>query len=467
MREYLAQPVDGASLAVFRIAFGALMVWEVGRYFQYDWITYYWIAPDFHFTYPGFSWLRPWPGHGMYVHFAVLGASAAAIAAGRFTRVAASVFFLGFTYAFLLDRARYLNHFYLISLLAFLLMIVPAHRVWSLDSAHVRSRGVAWPSTVPMWTVWLLRFQMGVVYAFAGFAKFDQGWLSGHVFTTRFETTGGPIMEWIAVHGFAAIVLAWGGLAFDLLIVPFLLWSRTRPVAFAAAVLFHVSNALLFSIGVFPWLGIAATTIFFSPDWPRALLRPIARRWGVQERAPLSHAGDSVGSPSSRRARGGRRGRSDIRVRPISRPTFALLTAYVVIQLAVPIRHVLYAGEVDWNRRGHRFSWRMKLHSVQGLLQFRVVTDADTTIVFPSNHMPEFQTRTMMRYPGMILQFAQHVSTRFQEKLQRPVRVYADAVISMDGQPASLLIDPRVDLASQRDTFGRQPWILAEGAWPY
>ena len=99
----------------FGVLFGALMLWEVGRYFSHNWIELYYIEPKFHFTYYGFSWVRPWPGEWMHVHFLALGVLAVLILVGLCYRIAAALFFLGFTYVFLLDQARYLNHFYLVT----------------------------------------------------------------------------------------------------------------------------------------------------------------------------------------------------------------------------------------------------------------------------------------------------------------------------------------------------------------
>src|SRR3972149_5086885 len=61
-KAYLLTPVDGASVAAFRILFGTLMGWEVARYFAHGWIERYSLAPKFHFTYPFLDFLRPWPG---------------------------------------------------------------------------------------------------------------------------------------------------------------------------------------------------------------------------------------------------------------------------------------------------------------------------------------------------------------------------------------------------------------------
>src|SRR5689334_9553871 len=94
----LFDPVDIAPLVYLRIVFGCVMLWEVCRYFQHGWIERYYSPSDFHFTFHGFEWVRPWPGEGMRLHFAALGVAAACIAAGLFYRVAATVFFVGFTY---------------------------------------------------------------------------------------------------------------------------------------------------------------------------------------------------------------------------------------------------------------------------------------------------------------------------------------------------------------------------------
>jgi vitamin K-dependent gamma-carboxylase len=47
-------------------------------------------------------------------------------------------------------------------------------------------------------------------------------------------------------------LFSYGGLLFDLLVVPFLLFRHTRPLALLAAVGFHLMNSQLFTIGIFP-----------------------------------------------------------------------------------------------------------------------------------------------------------------------------------------------------------------------
>ena len=180
----LFSPVDASSLAVFRIFFGLLMVWETWRIIDHGWVERHFSSKEFYFTYWPLDFLRPWPGDGMYLHLAFMGIFAAFIALGFLYRVSAACFFLMFAYVFLLEKARYLNHFYLICLLSALLVVLPAHRQWSIDS-------LLWPAlrspAVPAWSLWLLRFQIAVPMFFAGLAKLNGDWLRGE-----------PLRMWLA-----------------------------------------------------------------------------------------------------------------------------------------------------------------------------------------------------------------------------------------------------------------------------
>jgi hypothetical protein len=431
-------PVDIASLAVFRVAFGAVMVWEVYRYFSKGWIARYYIDPDFFFTYYGFGWVRPWPGDGMYVHFALLGLAAGGVMAGLFYRASAALFFLGFTYVFLLDQARYLNHFYLIALIAFLLVFLPVHGALSLDA---RRRPELRSETAPAWALWLVQAQVGVPYLYGGLAKLNGDWLRGE-----------PIRSWLAARPdfpvigryftdeWMVLAFAYGGLVLDLLIVPLLLWRRTRPYAFVAGLVFHATNALLFRIGIFPWMMMAATTIFFAPDWPR--------------RAGLL--------PATGRARG-RRARAAV---PEAAPAFRALTVaavlvWVALQLLIPLRHLLYPGNVSWTEEGHRFAWHMKLRDKEARARFVVADPAGggTRNVRVGDYLTRLQASKMAGQPDMILQFAHHLAREAHAEGRPGVQVRARVMASLNGREPQLLVDPDVDLAAQPRSLRRASWI--------
>src|SRR4026207_1629130 len=268
----LFEPVDISFLVFFRVVFGGIILWEVYRYFTHGWITRYFVEPALTFTYYGFSWVKPWPGRGMYIHFFVLGLAAAFVMVGFLYRIAAPVLFLAFTYFFLLDQTRYLNHFYLVCLISFLMCFLPAERAFSVDALLRRKIRSA---VVPAWTLWLLRAQIAIPYFYGGIAKLNSDWIQG----------GEPMRIWLSPltkipafgHVFASdwVVYSFviGGLLIDLLVVPLLLWRRTRPFAFVAAVLFNLINAVIFEIGIFPWLMLGALLIYFPPDLVRRFAR--------------------------------------------------------------------------------------------------------------------------------------------------------------------------------------------------
>ena len=430
----LFEPVDGASLAVFRMLFGAIMLWEVWRYFSNGWIDRYFIEPNFHFTYYGFGWVQPWPGNGMHWHFAGLGVLAACIMLGVFYRIATPLFFLGFTYVFLLEQARYLNHFYFVALLAFLLCLVPAHRVWSLDSwltnAHVSQ-------TVPTWSLWLLRTQVGIVFVGASVAKWNGDWIRGqplHLWLG--ERTDFAVIGRFFDEMWTALLFSWGGLLLDLFVVPFLLIPFTRPFALLAAFGFHFMNSKLFTIGIFPWLALGTALLFFPPDWPRRLARRIRERRLRLPRPPLV---SRVLLPP--------RGWS---LSPARIALLAGLGLFLAVQIFMPLRHWLYPGNVSWTEEGHRFAWHMKLRDKSADARFFASDPASgrSGEIDPLLYLTDWQYDEMAARPDMIVQFAHHIERDARETFGvRDVKVTAQVEASLNGREFQRMIDPKTDLS--------------------
>lgn len=445
-RDYLLAPVDGASLAVFRICFGLLMLWDVWRYWANGWITSDYVEPRFHFTYFLFPFVRPWPGDGMYWHFGVLGLLALLMAVGLFYRLAAWGFFLGFTYVFLLDESYYLNHNYFICLLSFLLAIVPAQSAWSLD-AWCRRKESGPPTsqsrpfydgTVPNWSVLLLRTQVTLVYFYAGVAKLNDDWL---VRDEPLQLWLKARADWVLVAPLLAIpggiwVMTYGSTVFDLS-AGFLLWRRrTFWPAAAVALVFHLFNNYLFPIGVFPWLMLATLALFPRPGWPR--------RW-FSKAAPTTVA--HAPRPASVR----------------ETTALVLLHLYLAVQLLVPLRHWLYPGSVGWTEQGHRFAWHMMLRHKDIETFTMSVIDPRTGArreIDPREYLSPRQVREMSRRPDMILQLAHHLADLEQARTGvRPV-VNARVVASLNARPFQELIDPTVDLAAQPVSLAPAHWIV-------
>jgi len=451
----LYAPVDIASLVVFRIAFGAIMLWEVWRFFQYGRIARYYIDPSFYFTYFGFHWVRPWPGDGMYHHFWLLGVLAVCIAIGALYRVAAGLFFLGITYVFLLDQTTYLNHIYLVCLVSFLMALVPAHRALSVDTWIWPNRAA---SVAPAWALWLLRFQIAIPYTYGGIAKLNPDWLQGE-----------PVRMWLARRASDPLVgpymtsewtvglIAYGGLLFDLAIVPMLLWRRTRLLGYALALAFHLTNAYLFNIGIFPWFMIAATLLFFPPDWPRALwlrARGLAQRL-MRVHTPASHSAPSAMIASTSLAAHPAPG-------PGARLLVSFLALYVVAQALIPFRHLLYPGDVAWNEEGHRFSWRMKLREKSHQIIYLAYSPSSgrTWMLPPRDYLTERQEDDLDGRPDMILQLAHHMADDLRARGHADIEIRVRALTSLNGRRRQDLVDPNIDLTTRHRSIWPADWLL-------
>ncbi|RYZ65502.1 MAG: HTTM domain-containing protein, partial [Proteobacteria bacterium] len=421
----LGRPVDGASLAVFRIAFGVLGVVAGARFFTHGWIDKYYSAPRWFFPYWGFSWVKPWPAPWMHVHYACIIAAAACVALGLRTRIASAVLALAFGYAHFCDQTNYLNHYYLYTLLAALGAVVPWSGVASLDA---RFRPM--PKTVPLWAVWLFRFQLGVVYFYGAVGKIGSDWLL-HGQPLRIWLAANAELPWLGRFFHAestALVFSWAGFSFDLCIVAFLSWPRTRRPAYAVLVVFHVLTALLFRIGMFPWMMIALSPVFFAPDWPRRT-KSLPRRT----------------EPTR-----------------ISRAWLAVAVAYVALQLLVPLRSHLYPGNTLWSEEGFRFAWKVMLVEKSGELEI-AVTDRNgaRTYVDARDRLTPIQLRMVVTQPDMILRFAHRVAAEYDARGLGPVQVRALSEVSFNGRAHAPLVDPARDLSSERDTLAAKDWLLA------
>jgi vitamin K-dependent gamma-carboxylase len=419
------RPVDGASLAALRMAFGSLMLVAVARFFVHGWIHEYFVEPRFFFSYWGFSWVRPWPGIGMYLHFAALAVLAGCVLVGFQTRLATLLFTLGFAYAHLIDKTNYLNHYFLVVFLGLLGTVLPWDRVASIDA-----RRHGWSPAVPAWAVWAARLQIGMVYTFGGLAKLRPDWLL-HAQPLRIwlsASTDFPGVGHLFEQPAAAFAMSWAGALFDLSAPWLLLGRRTRPLGYALVVLFHLTTARLFHIGMFPWLMMAWAPIFFSPSWPRRWLSPVS----IERAAPVRRAFPAIAA--------------------------ALLAA----QALLPFRYLLYPGELLWNEQGFRFSFNVMLMEKDGSAEFRV-RDPDTGrsfLVEPTQLLTPYQARMMATQPDMILQTAQALAAQFRGRgIPRP-EVRADVFVSLNGRPSARFVDPDVDLVRQRDGLRAQRWIL-------
>lgn len=448
-------PVDIASVTVFRVLFGAVMLMALVRFVAKDWIDELYVQPAYLFSYWGFHWLPRASEPALHALFAALAVLCAMIMVGLWYRAATVAFFLGFGYVELLDQSTYLNHYYFVSVVGLLMIFMPLAGALSLDA---RRRPATLRATVPAWVPWALRGQLGLVYLFAGLAKLHTDWLV-HAQPLRIWLEARrdvPVVGPLLAHDGLALAMSWGGAAFDLTIFGWLCWRRTRAWAYAAVVGFHVFTGSLFQIGMFPWIMIAATTVFFEPGWPR---RVLPSRWWPQ---PGPTAGTEPAASSEPAA-----GPEPAPAPPTAPPArqrliLAALALHFGVQLLVPLRGLLYPGRLAWHEQGFRFGWRVMLIEKTGMVELRVRDPATGRRwrIDPHADLTPLQVKMMSTQPQMILQYAHYVADQFARRGIPGVEVRADAWASLNGRRSQRLIDPDVDLADERDTLANKDWIL-------
>lgn len=437
-------PVPADSLAVFRFLFGLLVAAGSFRFLAMGWVDRLYLEPANHLTYAGLDWIRPLPGPWMHLLLLALAGMGICIAIGYRQRAAAALFALGFAYTELIDAALYLNHYWLVTLLAVLLVLLPADRHWSLDARSGRVRS---SPCVPAWVIWLLRSQIATVYVFAGIAKLNPDWLLHAQPLSLWlpDRSHLPFIGILMEQSATAYLASWSGAFFDCTIVGWLLWQRTRLPAYGAVVGFHLVTGLLFQIGIFPWLMASSALLFFDPDWPTRLLA----RLGLNLSVPAT---SNRGAPSPRHGL----------VASVSGPVLAALAILVAAQLVLPLRHYAYPGNVRWTEEGYYLAWRVLLTEKSGFLDFRV-TDSQsgrTWNVGPELVLTDWQIEQAATRPGLIQKTAFLVEDYFRGRGLADVEVRADAWVSMNGGNAQRIVDPEIDLTARPRSLLPADWIL-------
>ncbi len=427
--DHALRPVDASSLAVFRILFGAVMCFGALRLIASGWLDTMYVEPTWAFKYPGFGWVEAWPAWGIYLNYAVLAVLALMIALGLYHRIVTALFTLGFAYTQLIDVTNYLNHNYLVVLLGVQLACLPAAGMWSLDACRDPALHRVW---IPAWQVWLLRFQICVVYVFAGLAKLKVDWLlHGQPLnlwlTARVDT---PVIGRVFDEPWFAMALSWAGFLFDTTIALWLSIRRTRLVAYIALVGFHAATGYLLNIGMFPFIMTTSALILFSPSWPRRLLGK-----------PELVAEVKAFSPPRRIA-------------------LCVIAIHVAIQIVLPLRHIVYPGDVLWNEDGMRFAWHVVVREKQGSITFIArFANGRRLEVPPTKYVTPRQEREMAGQPDLILQLARRVATDLEDRGYRDFTLHAETQVSLNGRAPHPMIDPEVDLRSLTDV-GPRDWVL-------
>ena len=478
---YRKRTIETAPLAVFRFLFGIMMLLGIIRFWAYGWIEKLYLEPKLHFTYHGFEWVRPL-GSWTYLLFIVCGLAALGVALGYRYRLSAILFFLSFTYIELMDKTTYLNHYYFVSCVAFMLIFIPAHTRFSMDVVLGR---VAERLRTRAFYVHAIQALLFIVYFYAGLAKLNSDWLLNAMplaiwLPASYDL---PIVGNLLQERWLHFAFAWGGAGYDLLIPFFLLMARTRFWAYLLVIVFHVLTWILFPIGMFPFIMIVSALIFFSGPFHENLLTRVTavlQRIGLSTITPQRTGSRRHNSTRSARTQSGSIAADALQMhtaseeksdgqsaqRNLKNPTrhrlaFAVLSIFIVFQAVIPFRHLLYPGELFWTEQGYRFSWRVMLIEKTGYSQFKVVQEDGTRFYVQNDEfLTPFQEKQMSFQPDFILEYAHFLQDHFQAKTGQPVSVFVDSFVALNGRLSQQFIDPDQDLTKIKRGYDNKFWIL-------
>jgi hypothetical protein len=420
------------------------------RFIILGWIEAHYLKPSFHFKYYGFEWVEIISPEFIYsLHFLML-ISSVGVILGLFYRISALLLFLTFTYTELIDLTYYLNHYYFVSIICFLLIIVPANTYFSLD---VWRNPSLQRTQIPVWIIWIFQAQLAFVYLYAGIAKINYTWLIEAMPLKIWLPANDkmPLIGWFFTLKFTPYLFSWVGMLYDCSIVFFLLWRKTRLIAYSLVVIFHLLTGFLFQIGVFPLVMIASTLIFFSEEWHKKIIEKLEYLFCRLKKHNNIAKSEKLPNNSTQ-----------VLTNPNDFFIKSFLIFHFAFQIFFPFRYLFYDGNLLWTEQGYRFGWRVMLMEKAGTATFYVKdsqTNREGEVVNSEFLTPE-QEKQMAMQPDMVLQFAHFLGNYYAKKgvLQPQVRV--ESYVTLNGKPSRLLINPNIDLMKIKDGWQEKTWIL-------
>ena len=439
---YIQKQTSSSPLAVFRFFFGLLMSVSIIRFWSKGWIEELYLEPTFHFSYYAFEWVKPLGDFTYFIFFICL-LSSFFIALGFKYRFSIIVFFLSFTYIELMDKTTYLNHYYFVSILSFLMIFLPANASFSVDNLIEKKSY----KKIPKWSVDCIKLLISIVYIYAAIAKINSDWLLNAMplkiwLNSNYDL---PLLGDLFQKNWVHYFMSWSGMFYDLFIPFLLLYSKTRIFAFFLVITFHLLTKILFPIGMFPYIMIISALIFFSPNFHNKIIYHF--KGILYKIIGLSFKLKKIDIYSVKK----------------EKVIVPLICCFFLVQILVPFRYIFYPGELLWTEQGYRFSWRVMLIEKTAETSFRIVNPNDnkSITVINSHYLTDFQVKQMSFQPDMILEYAHFLGNEFKWfGYGDDVHVYVDSYVSLNGRKSQRFINNSVNLYSEKKSFRNKKWIL-------
>ena len=437
---YFKKYTDAQPLSVFRIFFGLMMFISIIRFWSKGWIKTLYLEPKFHFSYYGFDWVKPL-GEFTYILFIICGLSALFVSIGFKYRFSIITFFLSFTYIELMDKTTYLNHYYFISILSFLMIFLPADKFFSVDNLKRKN----YFAKIPKWTIDCIKILISIVYIYAGLAKINSDWLLKAMplkiwLPSKYDI---PLIgDYLLQQEWVHYLMSWSGMIYDLSIPFLLLYKKTRVFAFILVIIFHLFTAVLFPIGMFPYIMIVASLIFFDSKFHNKIIHLIQltlsplKKYNIEKVEKFKYFNSKL--------------------------ITSIVMIFLIIQIIFPFRFVLYPGNLFWNEEGYRFSWRVMLMEKMGYTTFKIVDGVSNKYFYVDNKdfLTPFQEKQMSFQPDFIIEYAHFLGHHFTLQGHRNIEVYADSFVALNGRRSKRFIDPNINLMKEKRSLKHYSWII-------
>jgi hypothetical protein len=322
------------------------------------------------------------------------------------------------------------------------MIFLPANVYLSVDAARNSEKSYQY---IPAWTINCIKLLLGLVYFYAGLAKLNSDWLIKAMplkiwLPSKFDI---PFLGDLVSQEWVQYAFSWSGAIYDLAIPFLLLYRKTRPYAFVLVVVFHVLTRVLFPIGMFPYIMIISTLIFFEAEVHHKIANGISKLFRITKNRFDNQRQFSFGQGL------------------LPKFKYTLVSFFFVLQLALPFRYLLYPGELFWTEEGYRFSWRVMLMEKSGYAQFKVVNGETGRWFYVDNSdfLTPIQEKQMAFQPDFILEYAHFLKEHFEEDGHKEIQVYVDCQVTLNGRLSTTFIDPKVDLAQEKESFEPKHWI--------
>lgn len=407
----LKKEVDIAPLVVFRLLFASIMLISIIRFISYNWIEELYINASYHFNFIGFEFVK-FPGElGIYILFSILIISLLFILFGYYYHISMAIFFIVFTYIELIEKSLYLNHYYFISVCSFLLIFLPLSGHFSLDE-KIRKKSY---TIVNNWHILTIKVLISIVYFYAGIAKLNYDWL--------FEAM--PLKLWLPYNShillvgkyleyeITAYIFSWFGALYDLTIWAFLFWDKTRRYAYFFVIVFHLSTAILFQIGMFPYIMTLLPLIFFSEQIHIKILNKI--------KSYFNYATKNISTKLPNIFN--------------NKIFISIIMLFFTFQFLFPLRSKFYTNDIFWTEQGYRFSWRVMLVEKTGWVNYKLIDKENNIIknIDPIYELIDVQVKQMAFQPDMIIQYAKHLAEIHYKNYGTMPEVYVNSYVSING----------------------------------